>query len=73
MIPPKIQRQEYASEIMRQSCPYTRRTLPPYLCLVDLEGGQELCRSEGLSVGLPSTREASGDLISQHPQSQSDE
>ena len=37
MTPPKIQRRECASEIMRRLCPYTRR--PPYLCLVDLEGG----------------------------------
>ncbi len=71
MTPPKIQRRECASEIMRRLCPYTRR--PPYLSLADLRGGQELCRSEGLSVGLPPTREASGDLISQHTQSQSDE
>lgn len=57
----------------------------PCLSLVDLREkkgkcpqsrghwGQELCSSEGLSVGLPPTREASGDLISQHPESQSDE
>ena len=41
MTPPKIQRRECASEIMRRLCPYTRR--PPYLCLVDLEGEKREC------------------------------